>query len=65
MIGNIRDYLYNQNYYKLLGKDSSRQTNTGIPQKNNFVGKLEEDAGATMFFTVEKQQKNFLNFSLD
>ena len=29
--------------------------NTSIPQQINFVGKLEEDDGATMFFVVEKQ----------
>ena len=39
--------------------------NTSIPQQINFVGKLEEDDGAAMFFIAEKQQKTFLNFSLD
>ena len=41
------------------------QTNTSIPQQTNFVGNLEEDDGATMFFIAEKQQKTILNFSLD
>ena len=36
-----------------------------IPQQIHFVGKLEEDDGATMLFIAEKQQKNILNFSLD
>ena len=36
-----------------------------IPQQINFVGKLEEDDGATMFFTAEKQNKTILNFLLD
>ena len=27
-----------------------RQRNTSIPQQVNFVGKLEQDNGATMFF---------------
>ena len=35
-----------------------------ITQQTNFVGKLEENNGATMFFIVEKQQKTVLNFSL-
>ena len=41
------------------------QTNTSIPQQTNFVGNLEEDDGATMFFIAEKQQKTILKFSLD
>ena len=47
-----------------MGIDLSRQTNTTIPQKINFVGKLEKDDGA-MFFVSEKQRKTILNFSLD
>ena len=35
-----------------------------ITQQTNFVRKLEENNGATMFFIVEKQQKTVLNFSL-
>ena len=44
--------------------DLSRQTNTSISQQTDFVGKLEEDEGATMFFIVEKQQKTIVDFSL-
>ena len=54
--GNLLDYSYHQNYYKLIGIDLSRQTNTTIPQQINFIGKLEEDSGATMFFIAEKLQ---------
>ena len=63
--GNLLDYLHHQNYYKLIGIDLFRQTNLNIPQQINFVGKLEEDDGATMFFIAEKQQKSILNVSLD
>ena len=63
--GNLLDYLYHQNYCKLIGIDSSSQTNTSIPQRINFTEKLEEDDGATMFFITEKQQKTILNFSLE
>ena len=62
--GNLLDYLYHQNYYKLIGIDLSRQTNTSIPQQISFIRKLEEDDGATMFFITEKWQKTILNFSL-
>ena len=36
---NLLDYLYNQNHYKLIGIDISRQTNTTIPQPINFTEK--------------------------
>ena len=64
-IGNLLDYLYHQKYCKLIGTDLSRQTNTSIPQQINFIRKIEENDGATMFSIVEKQQNTFLNVSLD
>ena len=62
---NLLDYLYHQSYYKLIGVDLSRQANISIPQQINFTVKLEEDDGAAMFFSSEKQQKTILNFYLD
>ena len=62
--GNLLDFSYHQNYYKLIGIDLSRRTNRNIPQQINFAGKLEEADGSTMFFIPEKQQKTILNFSL-
>ena len=56
--GKLLDYLYHQNYYKLIRTDLSRQTNRHIPQQINFTGKLEDD-GATMFFITEKEQKYY------
>ena len=52
--GNLLDYLYHQKYCKLIAIDSSKQTNTNIPQQMNFIGTLEEKNGATMFFITEK-----------
>ena len=63
--GNLLDYLFHQKYYKLIGIDLLRQTNTSIPQQINFTGKLEENYDATIFFITEKQQKTILNFSID
>ena len=57
--GNLLDYLYYQKYYKLIGTDFSRQTNTSIPQQINLVGTLEEDDGSTMFFIAKNQKKLF------
>ena len=62
--GSLLDYLYHQKYYKIIGRDLSRQINTIIPQQINFLEKLEEDDGATMFFIAEKQLKTILNFHL-
>ena len=44
--GNLLDYPYHQNYYKLISINLSRQTNTTFPQQINFAGKLEEDNGS-------------------
>ena len=61
--GNVLDYLYYQNYYKLIAIDFSRQTNMSITQQTNFVARLEEDDAATMFLIAEKRQKTILSFS--
>ena len=63
--GNLLDYLYHQSYYKVIGIDLSRQTNTSILQQINFTGKSKEGDDVTIFFVSEKQQKSILNFSLD
>ena len=52
--GDSLDYLYQQKYYKIFGVDLSRETNTIILQKINFIGKLDKDDGATMIFIGEK-----------
>ena len=62
--GNLLDYLYHQNYYKLIDIDLSRQTNTNISQQISFTGKLKDGNDAIMFFIVKKQQKTMLNFCL-
>ena len=53
---NLLDYLYHQKYYEIIGIDLSRQKNMSIPQEINFVEKLEEDDGVTMFLIAEKQK---------
>ena len=63
--GNLLYYLYHKQYYKLIGIDLSRQTNTTIPHQINFTRKLEKDDGGTMLFIAAKQQKTILKFSLD
>ena len=63
--GNLLDFSYHQNYYKLIGINLSRHANTNIPQQINFVRKLKKDDDVVMFFIAEKQQKALLNFSLN
>ena len=63
--GNLLDFSYHQNYYKLIGINLSRHANTNIPQQINFVRKLKKDDDVVMFFIAEKQQIALLNFSLN
>ena len=62
--GNLLYFSYQQNYYKLIGTDLSRQANTSIPQKIDLTSKLEEDDGAAMFLLF-KSRKTILKFSLN
>ena len=57
--GNLLDFLHDQNYYKLIGRDLSRQANATVPQHVNFTVKLEEDDGATIFFIPKSSKKLF------
>ena len=64
--GNSLDYEYFSNHYKLISKGLSKQIeieNSGLKQQINFIGKLEEDNGATMFFIIEKSRETIFNFS--
>ena len=55
---NLLDHLYHQKYYKLIGIDLLRQTDTSIPQQINFVGKLEEDV-QQCFLSLKSRKKLF------
>ena len=54
--GNLLDFSYHWNYYKLIGINLSRQAHTNIPQQINFTVKFEEDYGATMFFMLQQMK---------
>ena len=63
--GNLLCYDYFSKHYKLIVIDLSKQTELGNPdlkQQINFIGKLEEDNGATMFFIIEKSEVTTYNF---
>ena len=54
--GNLLNYDYFSNHYKLLAIDLSKQIeleHRDLNQQINFIGKREEDDEATMFFIIE------------
>ena len=64
--GNLLDYEYFSNYYKQIAIDLSKQIELGNPdlkQQINFIGKLEEDNGVTMFFIIEELEETTFEFS--
>ena len=63
--GNLLDYKYFKEHYKLIAIDLSKQIELeikDIKQQINFIGNLERDDGAVMFFIVEKSEETILEF---
>ena len=63
--GNLLDYEYFKNQYKLIAIDLSKQIeleNLDLKQQINFIGRLEEN-NATMFFIIEKKEETTFDFS--
>ena len=62
--GNLLDFAYFKENYRLIAIDLSKQTKLKDPQQINFIGKLEnQDHGATMFFIIKKSEETTFNFS--
>ena len=64
--GNLLDYEYFSKYYKLIAIDLSKQIeleNPDLKQQINFIGRLEREGGATMFFIIEKSEETTFEFS--
>ena len=62
--GNLLNFAYFKENYKLIAIDLSKQTKLKDPQQINFIGKLEnQDHGATMSFIIEKSEETTFNFS--
>ena len=64
--GNLLDYEYFSNNYKLIAIDLSKQIeleDANTMQQINFIGRLERNEGATMFFIIEKTEETTFNFS--
>ena len=55
--GNLLDFAYFKENYKLIAIDLSKQTKLKDPQQINFIGKLDKANRATMFFIIEKSKE--------
>ena len=62
LIGNLLDFVYFKEHYKLTAIDLSNQTKLKDMQQINFIGNLEAN-GATMFFIIEKSEETTFDFS--
>ena len=61
--GNLLDFAYFKEKYRLIAIDLSKQTKLKDPQQIGFIGKLDEANGATMFFINEKSEETTFNLS--
>ena len=62
--GNLLDFVYYKENYRLTAIDLSKQTKIKDPQQINFIGKIEgQDNGVTMFFITERSEETTFNFS--
>ena len=61
--GNLLDFVYYRENYKLIAIDVSKQTKLKDPQQINFIGKIEgQDNGVTMFFITERSEETTFEF---
>ena len=63
-IGNLLDFAYLKENYRLIATDLSKKTKLKDPQQSNFIGKLQnQDYGATMLLIIEKSEETTFNSS--
>ena len=63
MSGNLLDFAYYKENYKLIATGLSKQTKIKYPQQINFIGKIEEQNNrVTMFFIIEKSEETTFEF---
>ena len=60
--GNLLDFAYFKENYRLIAIDLSKQTKLKDPQQIIFIGRLDEANGATMFFITEKSEETTFHF---
>ena len=63
-IGNLLDFAYYKENYRLIVIDLSKQTKLKDPQQINFIGNIErQNNGVTIFFIIEKSEETTFEFS--
>ena len=61
--GNLLEFAYYKENYKLIAIDLSKQTKIKDPQQINFIGKIErQNNRVTMFFIIEKSEEITFEF---
>ena len=61
--GDLLDFAYSIENYRLIAMDLTRQTKLQDPQQINLTGELEDqNNGVTMFFIIEKFKETTLEF---
>ena len=63
--GNLLDFAYFKENYKLIAINLSKQAKLKYPQQINFIGKLLANTGATISFIIETSEETTFNFSQD
>ena len=64
--GNLLDYEYFKEHYKLIAIDLSKQIeseNKDLTQQINFIGKLDRANGTFMFFIIEEKEETVIEYS--
>ena len=62
--GNLLDFAYYKENYRLIAIDLSKQTKLKDPQQINFIRKIEgQNNGVTIFFIIEKSEETTFEFS--
>ena len=60
--GNLLDFAYFKQNYKLIEIDLSKQTKLKDPQQINLIVRLLNTREATMFFIIDKSEETTFNF---
>ena len=63
---NLLDYEFFSKHYRLIAVDLIKQIeleNLDLKQQINFIGRLERNEGAIMFFIIEKKEETTFDFS--
>ena len=55
--GNLFDFAYFKENYRLIAIDLSKQTKLKDPQKISFIGRMFAARGATTFFIIKKSEE--------